>query len=189
MSKHVMVDLETLGSRPGCAILSIGAVEFNHLTGKLGEEFYCVVNRKSCAVAGLVEDADTLAWWGRQNAQAQAVIKEAGEAADTIADALTRFTAYLSKYGLAQVRVWGNGSDFDNAILAVAFDKAGLKFPWKFWNNRCFRTLKSLNPDVPMPRGGVYHNALDDAKTQANAAIQMMREAQSKVAGSPVRTT
>ena len=33
--------------------------------------------------------------------------------------------------------LWGNGSDFDNAILANAYRAIGQQQPWKFWNNRC----------------------------------------------------
>lgn len=49
MSKDVMVDLETLGTRPGCKILSIGAVEFgvgpDYNEDGLGAEFYVEVQR------------------------------------------------------------------------------------------------------------------------------------------------
>jgi DNA polymerase III epsilon subunit-like protein len=38
----VMIDLETLGRRPGCAILSIGAVEFG--PAGLGRELYIVLD-------------------------------------------------------------------------------------------------------------------------------------------------
>ena len=43
--EHCMVDLETLGKRAGCPILSIGAVFFDPVEKQLGEEFYVVVNR------------------------------------------------------------------------------------------------------------------------------------------------
>jgi DNA polymerase III epsilon subunit-like protein len=36
---HVMLDLETMGKRAGCAIVSIGAVEFDINTGEIGRTF------------------------------------------------------------------------------------------------------------------------------------------------------
>ena len=51
--------------------------------------------------------------------------------------------------------------------LGDAYDRAMRHRPWKFWNDRCYRTIKSMHPEVPMPRTGTHHNALDDAKTQA----------------------
>ena len=59
--QNVMIDLETLGRRAGCAILSIGAVAFDLKQG-LGEEMYVVVNRQSCNAAELHEDLSTLDW-------------------------------------------------------------------------------------------------------------------------------
>ena len=37
---HIMVDLETWGTAPGCDIRSIGAVVFDPVAGTLGATFY-----------------------------------------------------------------------------------------------------------------------------------------------------
>lgn len=173
--EHVMIDLETLGRRAGCSILSIGAVAFDPLLG-LGEELYVVVNRASCTAAGLHEDPETLAWWEGQNEQAKKVLKEASaKKAMELSGALEQLTEYLSQFGRKKVKVWGNGSDFDNAILTACYAAIGQNIPWDFWNNRCYRTLKSLKPGVKLARQGTYHNALDDAKSQATHAIQLLK--------------
>lgn len=171
--QNVMNDLETLGRRAGCAILSIGAVAFDQATG-LGAEFYVVVNRESCVLAGLHEDPETVAWWEKQSPEAKTVLRQAEEGGLMLADALDKFTEFLSSYDLKQVKIWGNGSDFDNAILTACYAAVGKDLPWEFWNNRCYRTLKSLRPQVKMTRQGTYHNALDDAKSQALHAIQLL---------------
>lgn len=36
----VMLDIETLGTKPGCMVLSVGACTFNLATGEIGDEFY-----------------------------------------------------------------------------------------------------------------------------------------------------
>ena len=174
--QDVMVDLETLGRRPGCAVLSIGAVAFDPKACKLGEEFYVVVSIESCRGAGLHVDPETLTWWEGQSDEAREVIKLAGHVnTETLSAALMMLAEYLAKFG-NNVRVWGNGSDFDNAILAVCYGQLGLELPWEFWNNRCYRTLKSLRPGVRMvKREGVRHNALDDARSQALHAIELLR--------------
>lgn len=173
--KDVMVDLETLGTVPGCVVLSIGAVAFDTSTGQLGEEFYCVVNTESCKAAGLHVDQDTVAWWSKQAEQAREVISHADEGGLMLGDAMTKFTEYLEGFGIKQVRVWGNGSDFDNAILSCCYKSVGQVSPWLPWNNRCYRTLKNLIKGPGLKREGTYHNALDDATTQANHAIQLLR--------------
>jgi hypothetical protein len=177
MPQDIMLDLETLGNSAGCAILSIGAVAFDPETGELGEEFYRVVNTNSCVVAGLTFDQGTLDWWKKQSPGARQVLRDAyAETALTLNAALHDFSRYLHRAtGGRQPRLWGNGADFDNPILAAAYKAARIdQQPWKFWDNRCYRTLKNLHPEVPLPaRTGTHHNALDDAKTQAEHALQI----------------
>ena len=177
--KNIMVDLETLGTVPGCSILSIGAVAFDPESGELGEEFYVVVRRSSNGVFGLHEDAQTLQWWGSQSDEARQVLRDSEDMEEStpLNTALECFKYYLVQFNLNKVEVWGNGSDFDNAILAVAYQKVGLELPWKFWNNRCYRTLKAEYKGTSrLIRKGTYHNALDDARCQAEHAIQILRE-------------
>jgi exodeoxyribonuclease VIII len=172
--QDVMCDLETLGNSAGCAILSIGAVAFDPETGELGEEFYKVVNTSSCVVAGLAYDQDTLDWWKKQSPEARQVLRDANHPDSApLIKALHEFSRYLhAACGGKAVRLWGNGADFDNPILATAYKRCRIETPWKFWDSRCYRTLKNLHPDVPLPkRTGTHHNALDDAKTQAEHAL------------------
>lgn len=178
MPFDVMIDLETLGTKPGCAILSIGAVQFDRDAGTLGPEFYCVVNRKSCAKHGLFEDPDTLAWWARQSGAARKVIDEAETAPNGLGGALVQLTAYLQKFGMKNLLVWGCGSDFDISILTACYAKVGHKAPWLFWNSRCLRTLRDLaGPQhVPEKKNGVAHSAIDDARNQSLEAIQIFRK-------------
>lgn len=72
--------------------------------------------------------------------------------------------------------VWGNGSDFDNTLLAAAYDACQLTLPWNFWSNRCYRTLKNLRPEIKLVNPGTAHNALDDSKAQAQHLMEMFPE-------------
>lgn len=179
---RIMVDLETLGKRAGCAILSIGAVTFSAETGIVGTPFYMVVNASSCALYGLHSDPETLAWWDAQSDEAKRVLRYAEdyETSASIKFALAQFNEYVSQFDNPEI--WGNGSDFDNAILIAAMAQYGIEPAWKFWNNRCFRTLKNMYPEIKMDRHGTYHNALDDAITQAKHAMAILKQAGS-VAG------
>lgn len=172
--EHVMIDLETLGRRAGCSILSIGAVAFDPQTKQLGAEFYVVVNRLGCFNFGLHEDPETVKWWEDQSNESKKILNEVDSGGENLRDALNKFTEYLSQFELKKVKVWGNGADFDNAILTNCYAAIGSSQPWDFWNNRCYRTLKSLRPQIKLTRQGIYHNALDDAKSQAAHAIQLL---------------
>lgn len=174
---HIMLDLETLGTAPGCIILSIGAVVFSAKYG-LGAEFDRVISTKSCVEAGLVSESDTVAWWARQEPNARAVLEQARcAAAWDLRRTLGDFSNFIAAQGgKVDARIWGNGSDFDNAILAHAYKAVDLPLPWKFYRNRCYRTLKSCAPALEAEdRKGVHHNALDDAKHQARHAVAIMR--------------
>lgn len=179
--QDIMHDLETLGTTPGCSILSIGAVAFDARTGELDEEngFYIVVNRQSCLDAGLFEEQETVDWWGRQSEAAQQVLHDAEEGVP-LARALVAYGLWASKYGGPSyeeaVRVWGNGADFDNAILAAAWKAVGGVNFWKY-GSRCYRTVKNLAPHIKMDkRTGTHHHALDDAKSQAQHLLDIVRQ-------------
>lgn len=167
--RDVMVDLEALGTGPGCAILSIGAVAFDPQTSDIGHDFHTLVSTASCRELGLREEAGAIAWWKKQPPEVQAILDQAAACDTTVAQALDGLAAFLRSHGgKPRVRLWGNGADFDNAILSDLYRRLGAPQPWEFWNNRCFRTYKSLFADRCAPaREGVHHNALDDARHQA----------------------
>jgi len=172
--RDIMWDLETLGQTPGCVMLSIGAVAFDEKG--LGKEFYCVVNTDDCKKAGLFTEDSTQAWWDDQSPEAREVLKQAANKKSSmpLKLALDKLTEFIASVGNpSSIRMHGNGSDFDNAILAVAYLKAGREVPWKFWNNRCHRTNKAKAKGTEPKRQGTYHNALDDAKHQARHAIAL----------------
>ncbi len=167
--QNVMLDLETLGQRPGAVIRAIGAVKFS--AAGLGEEFYRRIDAQSCVDSGLQIDASTVMWWLKQSDAARAEMTLPG---DHIAQVLVDFSRWLDPLE-NEIVLWGNGSDFDNAILAEAYHATKFELPWSFWNNRCYRTLKSLFPQRQQKsQCGVKHNALDDARSQAWHAIEFL---------------
>jgi len=160
-----MIDLETMGSGSNAAIVAIGAVKFDKRGTR--EIFYKTIKLESSVSFGLDIDADTVMWWLKQNDEARRALTE--EEGETLNFALSCFNTWVGDDPI----VWGNGSDFDNVILANAYKKTAVQkeLPWKFWNNRCYRTMKSLYRDVKMERKGTHHNALDDAISQAEHLI------------------
>lgn len=161
---HIMLDLETMGNRSTAAIAAIGAVRFNPAQRQITSEFYMRVNLASSTDAGLTLDASTVLWWLKQSDDARKEITHPG--AVSLECALIEFENWLHATEAAPI-IWGNGADFDNVILANAYRAAGFEQPWNHYDNRCYRTLKSLKPELKIQRTGTYHHALDDAKNQA----------------------
>lgn len=166
---NIMVDLETLDTVPTALILSIGAVAFTD-TGAVLEAFEAVIDLQSCVDAGLTISSDTVNWWLNQSPDAQKVFTQ-----DSIplGDALMKFGQWVHKFDHKTVKMWGNGASFDNAILANGYRAMSTPLPWMFYNDRCYRTLKAQQPHIRCERTGVYHNALDDAKTQMNHLFKL----------------
>jgi hypothetical protein len=166
---HFMVDLETMGLRDNSAIISIGVVQFDErLVGRL---FYTNVSLSDCVAHGLVTDQSTVDWWLKQSEEARLAWQTNPT---NLLDALTQFVAYLrlcTDNDMSKVRLWGNGAGFDNVLLKNAFKAVDADEPWKYYNNRCYRTMSGvfkLDDDETPPRVGTYHNALDDAMTQVH---------------------
>jgi len=164
----VMLDLETMGTAGDSSIIAIGAVAFDKDAVK--ERFYINVSLQSCIDAGMVVDGSTVIWWMKQSDEARAVFSDD---APTLACALSQFSDWFASVNGGQV--WGNGAAFDNVILSTAYKKVGLTQPWKFWDDKCYRTVKGLYPNVKLNRVGTYHNAVDDAESQALHLIEIMK--------------
>lgn len=167
----VMIDLETTGTGPSAAIAAIGAVTFDRIACTLDNTFYSKIDISTSAANGGAIDADTFKWWLAQSDEP----RRSFDGKEHINQALIDFTAWLGAvtHDIDLVRIWGNGTDFDVVILAESFKRAVLPVPWKFWNTRCFRTLKSEYPHVRMDRHGTHHNALDDAISQAEHVLKI----------------
>lgn len=164
----VMVDIETLGRRAGCAIVSIGAVKFDPKAGFVDTDnsFYRVITVESAMRHGLTVDPSTLRWWMRQSKEAQFVFND--PSATSLQAALVEFAEWVGEDGgYGDVQMWGNGASFDNPILAAGFEAIDVIQPWRYWNDRCYRTRSAEAKAVPFNRVGLAHNALDDAVSQA----------------------
>lgn len=166
---HVMIDLETLGTRPGDTILSIGAVKFTQKDDPIIEKFYIAISPESCKEAGLRAQKSTLDWWAKQSEEARAA---AFSGTMSIEHALLKLTMWMPP--IDDAVVWGNGANFDNALLAAAYRAVKADVPWHFWNDRCYRTMRAMfGPKERKKNVGVAHNALDDAITQALDLVEM----------------
>lgn len=170
--KRVMHDLETLGTVPGCVILSIGAVRFDPRTGELGSEFYSVISTPMSVDLGLHIDPRTEKWWLDQSPEARKVLEQAKDPSALGPRAvLAAFNGWLAE--VPDTLVYGNGADFDNALMAAAYHITGVKPGWAPYNGRCYRTLKQERPDVKLERTGTHHNALQDAICQARHLLRL----------------
>lgn len=167
-SMDVVVDIETTGTVPGCCILSIGATDTH-----LEHTFYSTIWHSSQkSIFNLKDDFETLKWWDKQDAEAR---NEAFSGTLGLQQVLGNFADWLKSLPAKKVYVWGNGADFDQPILAYAYNVCEMQNPFGF-NNRCYRTLKNLYPHVKASDfEGRKHHALDDARHEALHLSKLLR--------------
>lgn len=158
---NVMVDIETLGTATDAVILSIGATKF--AANEISDTFYVAIDPTSCQQYGMTIDASTVMWWmsaDRDKARRELVSQEK-------VDIYTALDGFAQWFGAESLPTWGNGASFDNVLLRNAYSRTNIPCPWKFWDDRCYRTMKNLAPGVLTARDGTHHNALDDAIYQS----------------------
>jgi hypothetical protein len=153
---NIILDLETLGNKPGASILSIGGYCL-----ETEETFYKSIDLSSCFKARLNVDADTIAWWMGQSEEARKVFTEKDKV--SLSSGLLALSNWIADH--KRPVIWGDGANFDCTLLEVAYRHCNLECPWKYFNVRCYRTLKNIFNQFEKPRTGVYHRADDDAKT------------------------
>ena len=95
-----MLDLETLGNKPGSVIVAIGAAKFGN--GEILDSFYERVDAESCVSLGLRMDVPTVMWWLQQNDAARHEITQPG---GKLPEVLMRFSAWVHDLN---AEVWGN---------------------------------------------------------------------------------
>lgn len=175
-NSHVMLDLETMGTEPGCAIVSIGAVQFDLESGVIGNKFYTSISLKTCMDAGLSVDPYTIMWWLDQNDQARAKLLENTVALET---ALQLFKNFLEQNNLTIV--WGNSASFDCSILAACYRKLQLNVPWMYIHEKCYRTVTKLFPaNVPKKDSTKSHDPIYDCEYQIGVLCSIWKKISNK---------
>jgi hypothetical protein len=169
-----MIDLETLGSTPGCPILSIGAAEFFPSRDSLGERFYKNVDLQSCIGLGLKPEGGAFYWWLQQSQAARlALVNEV----QPLSEALLAFGEFVFFEGPKEEQpcVWGHGPSFDLAVLSAAYAVTPQPKPWHYRQERDTRTILDL-AGMRMGENPEGHHALRDAETQALTIMTALRK-------------
>ena len=184
-AQHIVMDIETLSTAKNAAIVSIGAVAITD-EGDINGMFYYPVDIDSCLEAGMVVDASTIKWWMNQNEAARNVFN--APASDLLV-VLCNFKVWCNTYTEQNKRTyfWGNGPEFDNAILDTAFRlvSTALTPPWKYNEAQSLRTISYINHMLNLgavyPEPRVAHHALFDAEAEAKFIINVLKALKERV--------
>jgi len=176
LCNHIMIDIETMATTQGAAIVSIGAVRFDlERRIKYGGEFYRELawkkqNREICK--------KTVEWWKLQILD-NTEMKQVLCGTDNLDEVLPELSSFISEYSRSSgAHIWSNGPSFDIAILEHAYNEAMVEPAWEYWKLMDCRTARYLCNDK---RGGwqarqrIAHNAISDCKQQISELLNCHR--------------
>jgi hypothetical protein len=160
----VMLDLETLSTRPEAVILTIGAVKFDPFTDLIDVDrgLYQRVSVDEQTELGRHVMEETLDWWGRQDPE---VMLEA--LGDEGRVSIEQFTSELNRFMIGVENLWCQGPVFDIVILENLYRQLNKPAPWQYWQIRDSRTLFGTHGDPREKGRKAAHNALMDCVYQA----------------------
>lgn len=174
---HICLDIETLGTKPGCIITELAFRSFN-LDGKRNNKarFHMNISIEDCQANGLLPDPDTLAWWQQEEHKEayQALLasqKDAFGLAPVMEKAYKILTDLSQQYTLY---IWGRGiGSFDLPILDYAMRHVigpDYRTPWAFWQAMDIRTLYRFMGWCGMERSAQEppHSAIEDVNIEIN---------------------
>ena len=166
-----MLDLETLGTRPDCVIMTLGAVKFDPFNPdrEPGPGIYLRMDLDEQLALGRTVDDSTITWWAEQDARVRAEAWEGGDRSS-----IQELKRELNRFLVGVDEIWSQGPVFDIAILEDLYRSQNWGFPWYFWQIRDSRTLFKVHGD-PRARGrDQAHNALLDCVYQAKAVQEIL---------------
>ena len=184
----IVIDIETLGTRPGCVILEVGACAINPHTGVIVSNFSRRLDeyfRDPADGRKITTDMiETINWWHHPDRfeTYQALLSRG--ARGIVLGSKNWKSPYLRLFAFRHwmmtvtaghdpeaVRVWGNGPTFDLAILQSAFDRYVITLPWSHTQERCVRTALEQagyeKGSTSWMERGPRHRALNDARHEA----------------------
>jgi hypothetical protein len=170
----VMLDLETLSTRPESVILTIGAVKFNPWGEDVDAEsgLYLRVNVDEQLALGRHVQEETINWWGNQSEEVrEEALGESGRVS------LEDMTKQLNRFLVGVNCIWCQGPAFDIVILENLYRQLVKPTPWQFWQIRDSRTLFGVHGDPREKDRKAAHNALMDCYYQAIGVQDIFRRA------------
>lgn len=169
--KQVMVDIETLSTQPGNAlILSVGACEFTMFSGGpviTAHPIWVINPLKQIAMGRHIDYDGTVKWWRKQGRLAMA------HWADIDVGDIVGVETFLYAFGKLvgdADEIWAKPPSFDVVHIESLYHQAGHNVPWNYRAPRCVRTALDLPKLRTMPddiaANAVKHDPLSDCTMQ-----------------------
>lgn len=182
----IMLDLETIGTHPGCGIIEIGYTLFSReriYTEKELQEHssYFCISLHDNLMHRMAYDTDTLEWWEMQ--QKGLPIYHSKTLQSALAQTAEQWNLF---WRMGIKNVWCKPATFDVPILQEAMDTLQIERPMQlrkenFRHINCFATLRRVYLSMdrsaennPLFNSNPVHSAIKDAQQQAAQASYIL---------------
>ena len=179
--KHVMIDIESMGTEHGSAVISIGLVEFDPKTGTIGRKLEVRNTLEAQRVIGRKFDPSTVEWWLRQSTEAQQALL-AKPRHDTAASMMKEVDTFLHSISSSpwELGLWAKGPSFDLVMLRDLAAQVDVRWKGHFSREFCVRTMLMIAQanawdDILAMEPEVAHGALSDSIHQARQMMEVMK--------------
>lgn len=176
--KSLMVDIETLGTEPGSAIISIGVCAFSQDQGIIASDGWAISEKDWHGAI----DPKTVKWWMNQNEAARNYSFGGTLSSMIVAQ---QFRDFVEKWGGDEL--WANDPDFDVVLLKQWWMRVEQHHKFNLGNfpggplrhrlPRSYRTIVAearrlgISFENAYSMASVAHNPVDDACNQARVVV------------------
>lgn len=170
---------KTLGRRPGCVVVSIGATLFDrdNLNSNFEMDpknhFYEAISARNSDELKFTSDPETLKWWKKQPYWPILGL-ECMNSNNSVKDTCQKLTEFIEEHKPA--KIWSNSPTFHSAVIKSLYARTGLVYPVEYRQEMDYRTLldvvypnRDSRPLLEAPKGFPKQHATGDALTQAMA--------------------
>lgn len=188
MTIEMMIDIETLGTKPNAVVLSVAATAFTQADGIVDEFETTLDVDEQIEQLDRSIDYSTLVFWMDQPKKAKE--KAFSETRDALGGGLSEFIGFFNnhRHDRDPLPTWALPPSFDATITGHLIHTFGLNVPWHYRELRDLRTLLDATGDPsgikmaaygdPKMIGFVPHDPLWDCRLQ----VETLRRARVRLA-------
>ena len=165
----IMIDIETLDTKPTAIITQIGAVRFDRIQGTITDEFNMQCNVCLQVDEGRTASNATISFW-ESHGRPQDWWETTTRHSQSLQDVLRCLSQFIAQQPLGFI--WANSPAFDLIILSNGMHDAKINIPWDYWKERDVRTMMGIVVDgckVNRKTHDALEDAIDQAQSVANA--------------------
>lgn len=178
--RHIMVDIETLGTGSDAPIFQIAMASFDINTGKIYDSIDLILDVND---VNLDVEGGTLLWWLNTNKELLTSLLNDGDLdeEEMYYEVIKWLEIQSDTIDMRDLTLWGNGIIFDNVKIKDKIESLGGVYPINYKNDRDVRTILALATSLGYSEeeiresieseGGQKHDAIDDVHYQIKLVV------------------